>query len=70
MLYLHFVFVEGCFDAIERNYLEKVTLWFHDDKDRPEIAKEAYIFSFKYFEEKGMQYHDIRLFRFLEGESA
>lgn len=44
--------VKGCFDAIERKYLENVTLWFHEEADKPEIVKESYVFSFQYFDDK------------------
>lgn len=44
--------VKGVFDAIERKYLEKVTLWFHEDAEKPQVVKEAYVFSFQYLDEK------------------
>ena len=50
-----FIFI-GCFAAIENKHLEKLTIWFHEKHDRPEIVKEAYVFKFEYLDDEGNEF--------------
>jgi len=40
--------VQACFEAIDRKYLKAMTLWFHEDRERPDQILEAYVFEFDY----------------------
>jgi len=43
--------MKGCFDAVERQYLKSLTIWFFTDKQRPDIVEESYTFTFDYKED-------------------
>ena len=47
--------IQSCFDAIEKRYLETVSIWFHQDPDRVDDILEAYVFKFSYSANQGKQ---------------
>jgi len=44
--------IAGCFDGIEKKYLRTLTVWFHQELDKPEVAIEAYVFRFDYCQDE------------------
>lgn len=44
--------VKSCFDAVDKGYLKRVTIWFHEDPNKPEDVMEAYVFKIEYLRDK------------------
>jgi len=44
--------VKSCFDAVDKGYLKRVTMWFHEDPNQPEDVMEAYVFKIDYLQDK------------------
>jgi len=44
--------MQACFEAIDLMYLKTLTMWFYEDRDRPDKVLEAYVFKFSYAEDK------------------
>ena len=51
--------VKSSFDAVDKGYLKRVTMWFHEDPNTPEDVMEAYVFKIEYLRDKGKWTRDL-----------